>query len=110
MTAIEFANLSIGATFDFRNPAGSLAGATFSHRCTKVSARKYTWIEPGYAAIPSKKPPGYVTVKGATLATRIGSIHAQVFNVRCPRCDRPCNGDLARDSRGCLSCILCAVV
>lgn len=77
-----FADLAIGQTFDFRNPAGSLAGATFSARCTKVSARCYTYTHAGYASVKAPRSQGgYKVVQGATLKARVGTIRCQVFNV-----------------------------
>jgi hypothetical protein len=79
MADVLFRDLAIGDTFDFRNPMGARAGATFSARCTKVGPRSYTWVNSGPAAV--KAPQGYRVVRGATLKTRIGSINCPVYHV-----------------------------
>lgn len=112
MTATTFASLDIGATFDFVAPPP--ASNSFFARCTKVGPRTYSYVNAGPAAVKAPRRlsdgRGYNVVYGATLTTRVGTVHATVYNVRCPRCDLPSTGRLATDSTNRLSCAVCAVI
>lgn len=63
----RFRDLAIGQTFDFVDDANPHLNSFFS-RCTKMSARRYTWEVWG--------PQG-----SAVLETRVGSINVEVFHV-----------------------------
>ena len=61
---MHFKRLAIGDTFDFIRTGPEAMYNSFYARCTKVSARCYTWIQ-----------------DGRTLKTQVGSLYTPVYHV-----------------------------